>query len=98
MGDDRDRLRKAVQAMKDDLEEMYPGWEKKAEWIRPYFHWEEPARTPGRDGIFKPGPKSTGIEGLYLAGDCVNSRETPGMECASDSAMICARTILGKLP
>ncbi|UCD85793.1 MAG: NAD(P)/FAD-dependent oxidoreductase [Deltaproteobacteria bacterium] len=98
IGDDRDRLRKAVQAMKDDLNEMYPGWEKKAHWIRPYFHWEEPARTPGRDGVFKPGPRSTGINGLFLAGDSVNTRETPGMEAASESAMICAREILGKLP
>jgi len=96
LGNDRDRLRQAVQAMKDDLHQMYPGWEKKALWIRPYFHWEEFARNPGREGIFKPGPASTGIEGLYLAGDTANTRETPGMEAASDSAMICARTVLGE--
>ena len=96
IGNDRDRLLQAVQAMKDDLEEMYPGWEKKVIWIRPYFHWEEFARNPGREGIFKPGPTSTGIEGLYLAGDTANTRETPGMESASDSALICARTILGE--
>jgi phytoene dehydrogenase-like protein len=98
LGKDRGLVLRKIQEMKDDLEKLYPGWQKKVIWIRPYFRWEEPARTPGRDGIFKPGPKSPEIEGLYFAGDSVNSRTTPGMECAADSAMICARAILGKLP
>ncbi|MCX5859058.1 MAG: FAD-dependent oxidoreductase [Proteobacteria bacterium] len=98
LGEDRGLVLRKIQEMKDDLEKLYPGWQKKVIWIRPYFRWEEPARTPGRDGIFKPGPKSPEIEGLYFAGDSVNSRTTPGMECAADSAMICTRAILGKLP
>ena len=94
----RERLLKSIQLLKDDLNEMYPGWEKKALWTRPYFHFEEPARAPKCDGIYKPGPKAPKIGGLYFTGDSVNSRTAPGMECASDSAMICAEAILGKLP
>ncbi|MDD5222930.1 MAG: NAD(P)-binding protein [bacterium] len=94
----REKLLKSIQLLKDDLNEMYPGWEKKALWVRPYFHFEEPARAPKCDGIYKPGPKAPKIVGLYFTGDSVNSRTAPGMECASDSAMICAEAILGKLP
>jgi len=98
IGRDRDKLFRKIDAMKQDVEEMFPGWQKKCRWIQPYFHWEEPARNPGREGVFRPGPKAPGIEGLYLAGDTVSSRSLPGMECACDSAMICVREILGELP
>jgi phytoene dehydrogenase-like protein len=94
----REKLLKSIQLLKDDLNEMYPGWEKKSLWVRPYFHFEEPARAPKCDGVYKPGPKAPKVAGLYFAGDSVNSRTAPGMECASDSAMICAEEILGKLP
>ncbi len=95
---DRERLFHTVELMKQDIEDLFPGWQEKALWIKPYFHWEEPARTPGREGIFRPGPKAPGIEGLYFAGDTVSSRSLSGMECAADSAMICVKAILGELP
>ncbi len=98
VGRDREQLFKKLEAMKEDVEEMFPGWQKKCEWIKPYFHWEEPARNPGREGVFRPGPKAPGIEGLFFAGDTVSSRALPGMECACDSAMICVQEILGELP
>jgi phytoene dehydrogenase-like protein len=97
LGKDRVRFQQTIAAMKEDLNEMLPGWEKKALWVRPYFHWEEPARTPGREGIYRPGPQAPGVDGLYLTGDTVNSRSLPGLECAADSAMICAKAILEKL-
>jgi phytoene dehydrogenase-like protein len=98
LGDDRERLRKTTDLLKEDLEELFPGWDEEAIWIKPYFHWEEPARNPGREGIFRPGPKAPGIEGLYFTGDTVSSRSLPGLECAADSAMICTKEILGALP
>ena len=47
LGDDRERLRKTTDLLKEDLEEIFPGWDEEAIWIKPYFHWEEPARNPG---------------------------------------------------
>ena len=93
--EDRERLHKIFDLVKQDLEEMFPGWEGKCIWIKPYFFdFEEPARTPGREGVFRPGPKSPAIEGLYFAGDTVTSRALSGLECAADSAVKCANAIL----
>ena len=98
IGDDRKRLNRTIERLEEDLEEMFPGWRDRVIWRKPYFHWEEPARTAGRSGVFRPESKAPGVEGLYLAGDTVASRSLPGLECAADSAMICAREILGELP
>jgi len=95
---DREKLFRTVELMKQDLDDLFPGWQEQVLWLKPYLHWEEPARTPGREGIFRPGPKAPGIEGLYFAGDSVNSRSLSGMECAADSAMICVEEILGRIP
>ena len=81
-----------------DLEELYPNWQKHALWQYTYFHYEEPKRTAGRAGKHRPGSKNPDIEGLYHTGDSVASRALPGMECASDSAMLCAKSILGEIP
>ncbi len=81
-----------------DLQEFYPGWEKDAIWQYTYFHYEEPKRTAGRAGKHRPGNKAPGIEGLFFVGDSVASRAVPGMECAADSAIMCAKEILGDLP
>ena len=81
-----------------DLQILYPGWEKYAIWQNTYFHYEEPKRTPGRAGKHRPGSKAPNIEGLYFCGDSVASRALPGMECAADSAMLCAKAILGDTP
>jgi phytoene dehydrogenase-like protein len=95
---ERERLFKTVELMKQDVDDLFPRWQEKAIWIKPYFHWEEPARNPGREGIFRPGPKAPRIKGLYFTGDSVNSRALSGMECAADSAMICVQAILGRIP
>ncbi len=80
-----------------DLQILYPGWDKYAIWQNTYFHYEEPKRTAGRAGKNRPGSKAPNIEGLYFCGDSVASRALPGMECAADSAMLCATAILGDL-
>ena len=92
----RELMHKTIEFMKEDLEEMLPGWEEKTLWIRPYFHWVDPARIVGIHGKNRIGPRAPGIEGLYFTGDSVNSRVAPGMECACDSAEICAKEILGE--
>ena len=98
IGENRGKMHRKLEEMKADFDDLHPGWQDKLIWWRPYFRWEEPARTPGREGKYKPGPKAPGIEGLYFTGDTVNSHGTPGMEAASDSAMLCVKEILGKLP
>jgi phytoene dehydrogenase-like protein len=98
LGDDRARLNQTVDLLKEDLEGMFPGWQDGVIWQKSYFHWEEPARNAGRAGVFRPESKAPGVEGLYFAGDTVASRSLPGLECAADSAMICATKILGELP
>jgi phytoene dehydrogenase-like protein len=97
-GTDPERIAKTIAEIKEFVNQIFPGWEKKALWIRPFYHWEEPSRTAGRMGKFRPGPKAPGVEGLFFAGDTVNSRTVPGLEAATDSALICAEAILGKLP
>ncbi len=94
LGSDRDELDQRIEALRGDIEEMFPGWEETAIWSRGYFHWEEPARNPGRAGHNRPGPVAPGVSGLYFAGDTVSSRSLPGLECAAESAMICAEAIL----
>ncbi len=94
LGSDRAQLDKRIELLREDIDEMFPGWEESALWIKPYFHWEEPARNPGREGVNRPGPEAPDTAGLYFAGDTVSSRSLPGLECAADSAMICADTVL----
>jgi phytoene dehydrogenase-like protein len=98
LGDDRSRLSKTVELLEEDLESMFPRWRERVIWKKSFFHWEEPARNAGRAGVFRPESKAPGVEGLYFTGDTVASRTLPGLECAADSAMICAREILGELP
>ncbi len=94
LGDDRDRLRTTIEHLKQDLDEIFPGWEDKVLWTKSYFHWEEPARNPGRAGVFRPESRAPGVAGLYFTGDTVASRSLPGLECAADSAQLCAAEIL----
>jgi phytoene dehydrogenase-like protein len=87
--ENRERLHRFFELAKQDLEEWFPGWENKCLWVKPYwFDFEEPARTPGREGVFRLGPKAPGIDGLYFAGDTVSSRSLAGLNCAADSAGI----------
>lgn len=94
LGSDKARLDTTLALMQEDLDEMFPGWRDKVIWQNNYFHWEEPARTPGREGVFRPGSRAPGVEGLWLCGDTVASRALPGLECAADSARLCAEAIL----
>ena len=96
LGDDREERHRTVENLKRDLDEIFPGWEEKALWTKSYFHWEEPARNPGREGVFRPEHRAPGVDGLFFTGDTVASRRLPGLECAADSAMSCAETILAK--
>ncbi len=94
LGSDRTALAKTLELLREDIDEMFPRWESGANWIKTSFHWEEPARNPGREGVNRPGPVAPGVAGLYFTGDTVSSRSLPGLECAADSALICADTIL----
>ncbi len=87
-----------LQGMKGDLQKWFPGWDKDAYWVSSYFHYEEPKRAPGKSGRHRPGNSIPEIKGLYFSGDSYGSRTIPGLECAADSAMMCAEEILGKLP
>jgi phytoene dehydrogenase-like protein len=87
-----------LEGMKKDLQQWFPRWDKDALWISTYFHYEEPRRTPGRAGKYRLGNKAPNIGGLYFAGDSYASRALPGLECASDSAMLCVKEILGSIP
>lgn len=96
LGDDSSELDKRLNLLRQDIDEMFPGWEDDANWITTSFRWEEPARNPGREGVNRPGASAPGIAGLYFAGDTVSSRSLPGLECAADSAMICAEAVLAR--
>jgi phytoene dehydrogenase-like protein len=80
IGDDPEYLDDLIELLREDLEEMLPGWQEKVIWQKYYFHWEEPARTAGRAGVFRPDVVAPGVEGLYLTGDTVASRSLPGLE------------------
>ena len=84
-----------IAAIKQDLNTWFPNWDRDAYWISYYLHYEEPKRTPGRVGKYGLGNKAPGIEALYFAGDCYASRALPGIECASESAMMCVNELLG---
>jgi phytoene dehydrogenase-like protein len=95
LGADKEALARHIELLRADIDAMFPGWEDQALWVQGSFHWEEPARTAGRAGRFRPDSVAPGISGLYLAGDTVASRAVPGLECAADSAMRCASAITG---
>lgn len=94
LGSDKPRLEATLDLLRQDLDEMFPGWRDKVIWEDGYFHWEEPARNPGREGVFRPESHVPGVDGLWLCGDTVASRALPGLECAADSALLCADRIL----
>lgn len=96
LGADKAALDRHLALLRQDIDAIFPGWESTALWVNGYFHWEEPARTAGRAGVYRPASAAPGVEGLYLAGDTVASRALPGLECAADSAMLCAAAILDR--
>lgn len=94
---DPEQLHHMLAMLNKDLQTWFPGWDKEALWIKNYFHYEEPKRTPGRAGKHRPDYTAPGIYGLFLCGDSIGSRCLPGMECAADSAMNCAEIVLAKM-
>ncbi len=93
---DQKKKHEMLQGMKEDLRKLFPGWDKDAYWINSMFHYEEPKREPGKSGRHRPGNSIPEIQGLYFSGDSYGSRTVPGLECAADSAMLCAKEILGE--
>lgn len=91
---DPQKLHHMMDMLYKDLQDWFPGWDSEALWIKNYFHYEEPKRTPGRAGRHRPGYTVDGIVGLYLCGDSIGSRALPGLECSADSGMACAGLIL----
>jgi len=92
---DREQIYDTIELLKEDMDEFYPGWREKVIWIRPYFFdFEEPSHMPTHFGIFRPGPRAPKIKGLYFTGETVNSN-IPTMEGTCESAIICAKEILG---
>jgi len=95
MKKDRERIYDSIELLKEDMDEFYPGWRDKVTSFRPYFFdFEEPSHMPTHFGIFRPGPKAPKVSGLYFTGESVNSN-IPTMEGTSESAIICAKEILG---
>ena len=92
---DREEIYDTIERPKDDMDDFYPGWREKADWIRPYFFdFQEPSHMPTQFGVFRLDPRAPKIDGLYFAGETVNSTGAT-MSGASDTAMICTREILG---
>ena len=83
-----------LDAMWEEMKEMWPGMESKLEWRIPYFTLgcDGLARKPMHTGRFKPDIKAPGIEGLYFAGDTYRGRGL-ALNSAADSAMLCAELI-----
>jgi len=93
--EDRERVYAIIELLKQDMDDLYPGWRDKVVWIRPYFFgFEQLCHMPTHWGIFRPGPKAPMVQGLYFTGESVNTG-IPTMEGTCESAIICAEEILG---
>lgn len=92
---DREKVYELIELLKQDIDDLYPGWRDKVAWIRPYFFgFEQLCHMPTHWGVFRPGPKAPMVEGLYFTGESVNTY-LPTMEGTCESAIICAEEILG---
>jgi phytoene dehydrogenase-like protein len=93
--EDRVQIYDCIELLKEDMDEFYPGWRQKVTGFRPYFFdFEKPSHMPTRFGIFRPGPKAPKVQGLYFTGETVNT-DLPTTDGTAESAMICAKEILG---
>jgi len=93
---DRGRVYENIELLKEDMDDLYPGWRDKVVWIRPYFFgFEQLCHMPTHWGVFRPGPRAPMVEGLYFTGESVNTY-LPTMEGTCESAIICAEEILGE--
>ena len=86
-----------LEAMWQDLQEMFPDIDGKVEWKFAYKSaaCDGLARKPGQVGAYKPDILAPGIEGLYFAGDSYRGRGL-ALNSAALSASICANKILEK--
>jgi phytoene dehydrogenase-like protein len=95
---DKFSRRRILEALWQDLKEMFPGIEEAVEWKIPYYvaGCDGLARKPGLVGRFKPGLKAPSVGNLYFAGDTYQGRglATNG---AALSAMHCADLILAQI-
>lgn len=84
-----------LDAMWEEMKEMWPGMEEKLEWRIPYYTLgcDGLARKPMHTGRFKPDLKAPGVEGLYFAGDTYRGRGL-ALNGAANSGMQCADMIL----
>lgn len=94
---DRTLMEEKAAAQREDLKELFPGIWDTVEWaIKGTFTGIDGiARRPRCVGIFRPGNKAPGTEGLYFAGDTVRGRGV-GMDFAARSAVRCVEVILGE--
>ena len=93
---DREQVYKTIELLKEDMDDLYPGWRDKVIWIRPYFFGvEQLSHMPTHFGVFRPGPKAPMIEGLYFTGESVITG-LPTREGVCESAIKCAEEILGE--
>ena len=93
---DREKVYQIIELLKQDMDDLYPGWREKAIWVKPYFFgFEQLCHMPTHWGVFRPGPKAPVVQGLYFTGESVNTG-IPTMEGTCESAIICAEEILGR--
>ena len=88
---------KAVRAVPDFLESVYPGFKDHIEWeLYPVcVKLEGVAKSVTQAGSLKPDVKAPGLEGLFFAGDTARGYGV-AMDCAIASGVICAGEILGR--
>ena len=93
---DRELVMKAVRAVPDFLETVYPGFKDCIEWaLYPVcVKLEGVAKSVTQAGSLKPGVKAPGLQGLYFAGDTARGYGV-AMDCACCSGIICASEITG---
>ena len=93
----RELAMKAVRAVPEFLEAVYPGFKECIEWaLYPVcVKLEGVAKSVTQAGSLKPEVKAPGIEGLYFAGDTARGYGV-AMDCACSSGIICASEITGK--
>lgn len=94
---DRTLVDEKIEALKEDLEELFPGIWDKVEWaVKGTFTGIDGiARRPRCVGVFRPDYKAPGVDGLFFAGDTVRGRGV-GMDFSARSAVRCVERILGK--
>ena len=89
---------KTLTAFWEIVKKMFPNVEADLVWRQDAFivGIDGLARSPGMTGKLRPPVHLPEVPGLYFAGDCYTGRGV-GMNAASNSAMICADSIISKI-